>query len=51
MTADAPATSMPAPPVAQRIPVERTHHGDTVVDEYAWLAAKDDPATVAYLTA
>jgi oligopeptidase B len=42
---------MPAPPVAQRIPVERTHHGDTVVDEYAWLAAKDDPATVAYLTA
>jgi oligopeptidase B len=33
------------------VPVERTHHGDTVVDEYAWLASKDDPDTVAYLTA
>ncbi len=39
------------PPVARRIPVERTNHGDTIVDEYAWLAAKDDPETVAYLTA
>ncbi|MFG3688081.1 S9 family peptidase [Micromonospora sp. NPDC047740] len=38
-------------PVAKRVPSERTHHGDTVVDEYAWLAAKDDPATIAYLTA
>ncbi len=33
------------------MPVERTHHGDTVVDPYAWLAVKDDPDTVAYLTA
>ncbi len=42
----------PSPvPVAKRAPSERTHHGDTVVDEYAWLAAKDDPATIAYLTA
>lgn len=32
------------------MPTERTHHGDTVVDEYAWLADKDDPATIAYLT-
>lgn len=40
-----------APPLAKRIPFERTHHGDTVVDEYAWLADKDDPDTVAYLTA
>jgi oligopeptidase B len=38
-------------PVAKRVPVERTHHGDTVVDEYAWLADKDDPDTIAYLTA
>ncbi|MCW3818863.1 S9 family peptidase [Micromonospora sp. DR5-3] len=38
-------------PVAKRVPSERTHHGDTVVDEYAWLAAKDDPETIAYLTA
>jgi oligopeptidase B len=39
------------PPPAKRIPTERTHHGDTVVDEYAWLAEKDDPDTVAYLKA
>ncbi|HEX6872105.1 MAG TPA: S9 family peptidase [Micromonosporaceae bacterium] len=38
-------------PVAKQVPIERTHHGDTVVDEYAWLADKDDPDTIAYLTA
>jgi oligopeptidase B len=41
----------PVPPTARRISRERTHHGDTVVDEYAWLADKDDPETVAYLEA
>lgn len=49
MTTETPEPS-PAP-VAKRVPSGRTHHGDTVVDEYAWLAAKDDPATIAYLTA
>ncbi len=39
------------PPSPKRVPVQRTHHGDTVVDPYAWLAVKDDPDTVAYLTA
>jgi oligopeptidase B len=39
------------PPVAKRVPATRSHHGQTVTDEYAWLAAKDDPDTVAYLTA
>ncbi|MFI6261577.1 S9 family peptidase [Micromonospora sp. NPDC051006] len=38
-------------PTAKQVPSERTHHGDTVVDEYAWLATKDDPETIAYLTA
>jgi oligopeptidase B len=38
-------------PAAKRILSERTHHGDTVVDEYAWLANKTDPDTVAYLRA
>jgi oligopeptidase B len=38
-------------PIAKRVPSERSHHGDTVVDEYAWLAAKDDPETLAYLEA
>ncbi|TDC34926.1 S9 family peptidase [Micromonospora sp. 15K316] len=44
-------TTETSPPVAKRVPAERKHHGDTVVDEYAWLAAKDDPETIAYLTA
>ncbi|MEU6414297.1 S9 family peptidase [Microbispora sp. NPDC046933] len=39
------------PPVAKKVPLERTHHGDTVVDEYAWLLKKDDPDTIAYLEA
>jgi oligopeptidase B len=38
-------------PTAKRVPSERIHHGDTVTDEYAWLATKDDPETIAYLTA
>ena len=33
------------------MPSERTHHGDTVVDEYEWLRDKDDPETIAYLEA
>ncbi len=40
-----------APPAAQRIPVERSQHGDTVVDEYSWLAAKDNPQTIEFLEA
>jgi len=38
-------------PIAKRVHSERTHHGDTVIDEYAWLATKDDPETIAYLEA
>ena len=38
-------------PVAQRVPTDRTHHGDTVVDEYEWLRAKDASETLAYLEA
>jgi oligopeptidase B len=38
-------------PVVRRVPTERTHHGDTFVDEYAWLAEKDNPETVAFLNA
>ncbi|GLZ56843.1 oligopeptidase B [Micromonospora sp. NBRC 107095] len=47
----AAVTTETAPPAAKRVPSERTHHGDTVIDEYAWLAAKDNPETIAYLTA
>src|SRR5215467_3362873 len=41
----------PQPPAANRIPTERTHHGDTVIDEYAWLADKQNPDTIAFLEA
>jgi oligopeptidase B len=40
-----------APPAAARIPAERTHHGDTVIDEYAWLADQENPETIAFLNA
>src|SRR5487761_992004 len=51
MTSEPARPYPPEPPAARRIPSERIHHGDTVSDEYAWLVGKDDPATVAYLTA
>ena len=40
-----------AAPVARRIPTERTFHGDTFTDEYAWLGDKDNPETIAFLEA
>ena len=46
-----PQTQQAAPPAAKRVPSERTHHGDRFVDEYAWLAAKDNPETIAFLAA
>src|SRR5712691_1318681 len=51
MTSSEPKTHRPQPPAAKRIPVERTHHGDTMVDEYSWLADKDNPDTIAFLEA
>ena len=39
------------PPSAKQIPSKRTFHGDTVTDEYAWLAGKEDPDTIDYLRA
>jgi oligopeptidase B len=47
----APQATAITPPAARRIPAERSHHGDTVVDDYAWLASKDNPETIAYLEA
>jgi oligopeptidase B len=41
----------PAPPAPRRVPYERTFHGDTVIDEYAWLGDTKDPETIAYLEA
>ena len=45
------STERPEPPAAKRIPTERTYHGDTFVDEYAWLADKENPGTIAFLEA
>src|SRR4051794_13497845 len=42
------ATS-PRPPLADRRPQARIHHGDTFEDPYEWLRDKDDPDVVDYL--
>ena len=44
-------STAPSTPAAQRIPVPRTYHGDTVTDNYGWLADKVNPATIAFLEA
>jgi oligopeptidase B len=46
-----PPIPVPPPPSARQIPSKRTHHGDTVIDPYAWLADPQDPETIAYLEA
>jgi oligopeptidase B len=46
-----PTEDLTEPPVAKQVASQRTFHGDTVTDEYAWLADKSDPDTIAYLTA
>ena len=46
-----PAQTTLTAPVAARVPSERSHHGDTVIDEYEWLRAKDAPETIEYLEA
>ncbi|HEY0888081.1 MAG TPA: S9 family peptidase [Nocardioides sp.] len=40
-----------APPVAQKRPLTREHHGRVRVDDYEWLRAKEDPAVIAHLEA
>ncbi len=51
MTAETPVDAVPRPPAAKKMPVERTHHGDTFTDSYEWLREKDNPEVTAYLTA
>jgi oligopeptidase B len=41
----------PTPPVAKRIETTTTLHGETRVDEYAWLRRREDPDVIAYLEA
>jgi oligopeptidase B len=39
------------PPIARTLHTEKTLHGHTLVDDYAWLRDKEDPAVTAYLEA
>ena len=40
-----------SPPLAREVPHERTHHGDTVIDNYEWLRDKEAPEVRAHLDA
>lgn len=39
------------PPVAKKVPVVRSLHGEEAVDDYGWLRNREDPDTIAYLKA
>ena len=41
----------PSPPIAQKRPVSSMLHGDTRVDNYAWLREKTTPAVIDHLNA
>ncbi|WP_426996775.1 S9 family peptidase [Pseudarthrobacter sp. N5] len=47
----ATAAAPVAAPVANKVPKERTHHGDTFVDNYEWLRDKESEEVVAHLKA
>jgi oligopeptidase B len=51
VSAAMPASRPPTPPVAPRQPRDVSVHGDARSDEYFWLRERDDPRTLAYLTA
>ena len=38
-----PEISIPEPPVARVVPRSNSIHGETRVDEYAWLRNREDP--------
>ncbi|HWJ96602.1 MAG TPA: S9 family peptidase [Acidimicrobiales bacterium] len=50
-TDPADVTPPAAPPRPSPRPVERTFHGDTVIDPYAWLLDATDPETLPHLKA
>ena len=49
--AAAPAAAGLTPPVARREPVTTTIHGETLVDDYAWLRRKGTPDVESHLNA
>ena len=46
-----PGTSRPTPPVPARRPVELEAHGDVRIDDWYWLADKEDPVVIEHLVA
>src|SRR5689334_12755710 len=51
MPDEAKTTAPPAPPIAKRIPKKTEIHGDTLVDDYAWMRDRKNPEVRAYLEA
>ena len=45
------AAEAPKAPVAKKVPKSSTIHGDTRVDNYAWIREKSNPEVIAYLQA
>ncbi|MEH0158060.1 S9 family peptidase [Limibacter armeniacum] len=39
------------PPVAKKVPVELTQHGDVRIDNYYWMRDRENPEVIAYLEA
>lgn len=44
-------TTAPTPPSTQKVPHQRSHHGDTFADDYEWLRDKDSPEVLKHLEA
>lgn len=51
MTSSEAAAQQTTAPVPARRPLERSFHGDTVIDPYDWLRDKEDPEVIAHLEA
>lgn len=48
---NAPAISVPVPPIAAKAAWSEVRHGETVTDDYRWLQKKEDPKVIDYLNA
>src|SRR4030081_1270161 len=51
LAADDNSSSLPAPPVAKKVPKATEINGREVVDNYFWLRVKQTPKVAAYLQA
>lgn len=51
MSAEAESPTATPPPVAERRPQPRVHHGDEFLDPYEWLRNKEDDDVLGYLRA